>query len=959
MRTRKRIPFSTIQTAGAILPSDLLERIAARDADLGGLKPESYHLATSDRLNEAASRSWNVLQGHWSAFRARTEKLDGQDPGTTPTRERWLLPLFQELGYGRLQTHKAPEIGGRSYPISHSWQKTPIHLVGRNLDLDRRAPGVAGAARSSPHSLLQEFLNRSEEHLWGFVSNGLSLRILRDNLSLIRQAYVEFDLEAMMEGEAYSDFVLLWLLCHQSRVEAEKPEECWLEKWSKKAQQEGTRALDQLRDGVQTAIATFGSGFLSHPANSLIREKLQSGELSTQDYYRQLLRLVYRLLFLFVAEDRDLLFEPSASEEAKARYLGFYSTSHLRTLAAELRGSGHSDIYRAVRLILKKLGEDEGCPELGLPALGSFLFSQEALLDLIGAEIANEVLLDAIRALSCTEDQGMLRAVDYKNLGTEEFGSVYESLLELHPEISVDAGTFQFASVAGHERKTTGSYYTPSSLVHCLLDSALEPVLEEAANKDDPERAVLELKVCDPACGSGHFLIAAAHRIAKRLASVRSGEDEPPPEDVRSALRDVIGRCIYGVDVNPMAVELCKVALWMEALDPGKPLSFLDHKIQCGNSLLGATPALIANGIPDDAFKTIEGDDKKYASALRKRNKLERQGQDRLPLVAETEAIYGGFENQFEILDELDDSTVFAVREKEELYRRLSQSHQYMRSKLVADAWCSIFLWQKTKEAPEPPTESVLRQIQSGGQVPHETLQEIQRLSEDHNLFHWHLALPEVLDTDGESTDLEEEAGWRGGFDVVLGNPPWETLEFKEREWFASRSPGISAAPNAAVRRRLVAKLGQEDPDLFALYKSTVRRYDLTRAFIRNCGRYPHCARGKINTSSIFAETNRALVNETGRVGCILPSGIATDNTTRHFFRLLIDARSLVSLYDFENRNGIFVGVHRSYKFLLLTIAGRSRPVHRGAEFVFFPFRLQMSMKKSGGSLLVQKTSVC
>ena len=662
MRTRRRIPFSTIQTAGAILPSDLLERIAARDADLGGLKPESYHLAASDRLNEAASRSWNVLQGHWSAFRARTEKLDGQDPGTTPTRERWLLPLFQELGYGRLQTHKAPEIDGRSYPISHSWQYTPIHLVGCNLDLDRRAPGVAGAARSSPHSLLQEFLNRSEEHLWGFVSNGLSLRILRDNLSLIRQAYVEFDLEAMMEGEAYADFVLLWLLCHQSRVEAEKPEECWLEKWSKKAQQEGTRALDQLRDGVQTAISTLGSGFLSHPANSSIRERLKSGELNTQDYYRQLLRLVYRFLFLFVAEDRNLLFDPSASEEAKGRYLKFYSTNHLRTLAVELRGSRHSDIYQAVRLMMTKLGEDDGCPDLGLPALGSFLFSQEALPDLSQAEIANEDLLGGIRALSSTEDQGLLRAVDYKNLGTEEFGSVYESLLELHPEISVDAGTFQFASAAGHERKTTGSYYTPSGLVHCLLDSALDPVLEEAANKNDPEQAILELKVCDPACGSGHFLIAAAHRMAQRLAAVRSGEDEPAPGDVRTALRDVIGRCIYGVDVNPMAVELCKVALWMEAIDPGKPLSFLDHKIQCGNSLLGTTPALIAKGIPDDAFKPIEGDDKKYASALRKRNKAERQtGQDRLPLVAETEAVYGGFENQYQILDELDDSTVTAV----------------------------------------------------------------------------------------------------------------------------------------------------------------------------------------------------------------------------------------------------------------------------------------------------------
>src|SRR5690606_12377314 len=137
-------------------------------------------------------------------------------------------------------------------------------------------------------------------------------------------------------------------------------------------------------------------------------------------------------------------------------------------------------------------------------------------------------------------------------------------------------------------------------------------------------RAILNLKVCDPACGSGHFLVAAARRIARRLASVRSGDEEPSPQDVTQALRDVVGRCLYGVDVNPMAVELCKVALWMEALEPGKPLSFLDAHIQCGNSLLGATPALLEKGIPDEAFTAIEGDDKKACSEAKKRNKKER-----------------------------------------------------------------------------------------------------------------------------------------------------------------------------------------------------------------------------------------------------------------------------------------------------------------------------------------------
>src|SRR5213079_827745 len=190
----------------------------------------------------------------------------------------------------------------------------------------------------------------------------------------------------------------------------------------------------------------------------------------------------------------------------------------------------------------------------------------------------------------------------------EELGSVYESLLELHPVLHIEAAKFELQTAGGNERKTSGSYYTPTSLITCLLDSALDPVLDEACASTDPEKAILDLKVCDPACGSGHFLIAAAHRIARRLAAIRTGEPEPSPEAVRTALRQVVGRCIYGVDLNPMAVELCKVSLWMEALEPGKPLSFLDAHIKCGNALLGTTPKLIAEGVPDDAFQPLMGD---------------------------------------------------------------------------------------------------------------------------------------------------------------------------------------------------------------------------------------------------------------------------------------------------------------------------------------------------------------
>jgi hypothetical protein len=763
--------FTTIRTEGAILPPDILNRIAAGDRDLGGLTEAAYHL-TGEKFGEATNRAWNRLQSAWLNFQTARENLAIGDAGTTVARECWLLPLFQLLDYGRLQTAKAQEIGGKAYAISHSWQHVPIHLVGCNVDLDSRHRGA------SPHSLLQEFLNRSEGDLWGVVSNGLRLRLLRDNVSLTRQAYVEFDLEAMMSGEAYPDFVLLWLLLHQSRFEGERPELCQLEKWSLAARTEGVRLLDGLRDGVQRAIEALGQGFLAHSANTTLRERLRSGELDKQDYYRQLLRLVYRLLFLFVAEDRNLLLAPTADGAAQKRYREHYATTRLRRLASIRAGSRHHDLYSGLRLVTEKLSGD-GCPDLALPALGSFLFSPQALSDLNRCEISNLHLLEAIRSLAITYTGQSRRLVDYRNLGAEELGSVYESLLELHPELNAEAASFELKVATGSERKTTGSYYTPTILIDCILDAALEPVVEQARQQPDPEAAILKLRVVDPACGSGHFLIAAAHRLAKRLAAVRTSEDEPSPNATRTALRDVIGRCIYGVDVNPMAVELCKVGLWMEALDPGKPLSFLDHRIRAGNSLIGATPSLLAAGIPDEAFEPTEGDDKKVCKRYLQLNRQERLG--RQSLFDEALQPWDRLGNLAEGLMELDnlsDDTIGGVREKERLFEETVRSAGYLYGKFWADSWCAALAWNKTNHLPYPITEEVFRRIERNPYSVDPWLrEEIERMAgpDEFHFFHWHLGFPEVFHVDQNSAG---PAGWSGGFDAVIGNPPWVRQEF-------------------------------------------------------------------------------------------------------------------------------------------------------------------------------------
>jgi hypothetical protein len=207
MQIHNQNPFTTIHTEGALLPFDLLQRILETNGDLPGLRSEAYHLS-GEKLNEAINRSWNRLQGSWVAFQAAHVRLTENDPGTTPTRESWLLPLFQELEYGRLVPSRVVEIDGKPYAISHAWSTVPIHLFGCGIDLEQRTTVEAGAARISPHNLVQEYLNRSAEAKWGLVSNGLNLRVLRDNARLTRRAYLEFDLEAMFEGEIYSDFVL-------------------------------------------------------------------------------------------------------------------------------------------------------------------------------------------------------------------------------------------------------------------------------------------------------------------------------------------------------------------------------------------------------------------------------------------------------------------------------------------------------------------------------------------------------------------------------------------------------------------------------------------------------------------------------------------------------------------------------------------------------------------------------
>jgi len=532
--------------------------------------------------------------------------------------------------------------------------------------------------------------------------------------------------------------------------------------------------------------------------------------------------------------------------------------------------------------------------------------------------------------------------VDFGNLGAEELGSIYESLLELIPHYDPDDRSYTLTVLPGNERKESGSYYTPTSLVECLLDSALDPLLDEAcAHNSSPERvaALLDLTVCDPACGSGHFLVAAARRIAKRIAAEETGEAEPPEPEVRRALRQVVGRCIYGVDVNPMAAELAKVSLWIEALEPGKPLSYLDQNIRVGNSLLGVTPALLADGLPDEAFKPIEGDDRKVCSALKKQNAAERQGQYDLfsqSGIPVTNSILAKRVDSIThtLPENLEDLHIHQQREAEQL----AASKERRIQKLLADAWCAAFVQPKTDETRSTAiTQAAIEDFAADRSSLDlgATEQLVADMTRQYRFFHWHVEFPHIFPIGNGTTSLDPRTGWSGGFSCVIGNPPWERVKLQEQEFFASRQPTIANASNAAVRKKMIQALRDTDVALYNEFQAELRGSAGWSHFLRGSGRYPLTGRGDVNTYAVFAETAHTIISSEGYSGLVLPTGIATDVTTAPFFGTLTRNYSLSLVYSFRNNRGLFKGVgHGDVRFCLISFSGISRKINE-SRFAF------------------------
>lgn len=820
--------YQAIQVYGNILSADLLGQLDHQD-NVKGQKPADFGLTADTRVRDEISQAWSLANSFYGQYKKHLARLKPGQSSTSITRNHWLNPLLGLLGYNLHYQATAQELAGKNYHITDPAENLdglPVLITAHEQHHDKKSAQL----RLSPHALLQEYLNHSEAHLYGLLSNGRTLRLLRDSGRIIRLSYVEIDLERIFEEGLYPDFAAFFRLLHASRMPQKQFQgpECLLEHYHQEALESGTRIREKLSEAVKDSILLLGEGFLAEAANSELRRAYQKGTFEAQDYYRELLRLIYRFLFVTVIEERDLIYNQQqeangAQWRQRDIYYKYYSLGRLRkpSLRAAKQPSRYHDLWQSVLNTFRLYEKGSYGSPLGVKPLNGELFGPNALPLLEGARLNNQVLLQALHPLFWfSNHKGSLQAINYRLLNVEEFGSVYEGLLEYDPLISQEGALWRFGFKAGEGRATSGSHYTPEELVQPLIKHSLDYLLQEreqridkafkqqklygatheAAREQVVAAELLSLRVCDVACGSGHILLSAARRIADRFAALVEESDQPTPSGHRKALRQVIKHCIYGVDKNPLAVELCKVALWLEAHNPGEPLSFLDHRIKCGDAIVGlARKDDLHRGIPNEAFKKLPHDDTEVCKRFVKENRSERQlhekelnaegelnfGETTDHMVQEAQAEYVAFAH-------LPENTPKEISRKAKAYEKFIAGKGYLWLRRMADAQVAQFFIPKTKAHEHALlTDGHYRGILNGTRPwQSQGLAKCTAIAAEKCFFHWFLEFPEVFSSpsqeegrarDGSKNTLHTEKKTsrpsepqdESGFDCILGNPPF------------------------------------------------------------------------------------------------------------------------------------------------------------------------------------------
>ena len=989
--------YTSIHIYGHLLSDDILHNIE-RDNTLLGNRDQDFGMDTS--VSSAIDYVWSSLRNDWNFYkeRAGNERLVDRDPYGTRRARDLMERLFQSLGYTLDRQATNIEVAGTNYDINYTCQelgKMPFIVIGENIStdgsidtldkcsLDYRAKG--GMRKKSAHATMLEYLNATE-NVYGIISNGQILRIIRNSGQLVKLTYIEFDLRRMLEEDKYTEFCLMFRLLHSSRFRTSGDEPCVMERWFNMSIESGNRIRNGLSRAVQTTMETIGNAVLTSEGegNDALREAFTNGTMDAAQLNKELIHFIYRLLFLFIIEERGLVYQIPDSPDApdykqlcqwQDIYKKFYAASRLRRLSelAYLKQRQYADLWQGLMDTFHLFEPDTFGEKLGIKPLGGVLFGTETLHWLKQCQVSNKDLLAAFSALNEFEDERQQKVkINYSSLDVEEFGSVYEGILEMRPFVQpgVAASDWQFGFVGGLDRQSTSSYYTRPDLVQNLIKTTLEPVIKEKiaaqTTTEEKVKALLNMKICDAASGSGHIVLAMARTIAWYICTLRTGEDNPASLDYRQALREVISRCVYAVDYNPDAVELCKVVLWIEGYCAGKPLSFLDHHIRCGNSVLGVSDLqMLIDGVPD---KALTAEDKDTLRTLKKMNqeavkKINNQNSDEPLLgledtfgVGKLSAAQIGLADKIRFINHLPEDTLEEEIIKQERWRELMESARVDCLRRACDIYTYAF-YKTVKhdeilidnesvngkiklEAEVPYTKTVIRALQEieamecaekgktfltyYRELSKDFKSEVKRIAEEQRFFHWCVEFPEVFAANK-------------GFDVMCGNPPWDKIKVEDKKWFESHNRAdIVNAGTASQRKEAIEALQTSDLTLYKEYTKALADAEALSRFVRLAGRFDLTATGDIDLYPMFAELCLSFSKEAW--GLVLPTGIAVNDSNKAFFSKLIDENRLVSLYDFENREKLF-DIDSRFKFCLL-VAAKTQLTPRTVKGGFFLTRL-------------------
>jgi hypothetical protein len=757
----------------------------------------------------------------WSA---RREGGFGPASGVRAIADGIVIPLLKILGFTivRREDHNGYarlEAGWQGMPLA------PVMVTGWDDPLD-------GIWRQSILDAV-----RADER-WGFAFNGSSLRIVDAHRTWSRQ-YLEFDLALLSHDEG--GFALLWSL---SRAESLGTSPRLLDRAVDLSARHGVAICGALADGVLDALElllqALGDRAKRSPAQLLLD---------------QALTVVYRILFLLFAEARGLV--PMWHPVYRDRYTIDAIVSTLLT-GTRVRG-----VWSAVNAISRLVYNGCTAGELKVTAFNGRLFSPSSTGAIDRIRVDDDLMSRAVLSISSTpaaRSNGRTR-ITYRDLDVEELGAVYEQVLDYEPRSGQLNRTRDL-------RKSTGAFYTPRALTSYVVRETLAPLV--AGRTADQ---ILRLRVLDPAMGSGAFLVAACAQLAEAAeeALTRDGmwhRSDVTPADRVALRREIAQRCLFGVDLNPTAVQVARLSLWLTTLAADKPLTFLDHRLVAGNSLIGASPSDVT---------------RQPGGGTRRGKRTQQNGlfetNDFAPVLRDAVVTRAQLANQA-------DETAAIVRAKEKTLAVLqSPDGPLGRRAQVLDLWCAGWFWPN-RQPPDRATFGDLADLllERGNALPPRIANPLLDLARDaaahHRFLHWPLAFPEVF-TDEDGQPLPD-----AGFDAIVGNPPWDMVrgdsgEGIERTWRRTHAQHLTS-------------------------------------FVRESGIYRVETRSHVNRYQLFVERALQLTRAGGRIGLILPAGTITDSGCAPLRRHLFDRAALDSIVGFDNRHGIFP-IHRSVRFVAIT----------------------------------------